>query len=224
MGRLPHGRSTLIGARNGRERRRPRRDPAGGALLLAVALLTGGCALTGGPGSSLTDESGGAGGWGAGLFDTTPGTPYVFGAMTVCVSGKVPVTVLAVTPARQLGRISVDAFAVRPNPSQLGGEEYGDGQGTLRDLNRGIGPFAVDARGLDPDGSKVVRGQCHTGQVQSELAVQLSRQSSVTAAAQGIRVEWVPGTDPHGSGRRSFVVPATFTLCSRGDRTTDGCT
>src|SRR5690348_16685613 len=55
-----------------------------------------------------------------------PGRPWSIGSMMLCLSGPGSARITAVRPWRPVGRIRVQAFAVRPNPFVKGADGLGD--------------------------------------------------------------------------------------------------
>jgi hypothetical protein len=195
-------------------------------ICLALGVLTGatGC---GGRAAQLAD-SGHVDAFGASLSATVAGDPYSFGGLVVCTTGPGPVTVVAVTPSKPTGGLTVQAVAVRPNPIGHGGFLYGDGHVTLQDAGTARDPMGVlpGAR-FDPNGSTVVEGRCSSSDSAaidaSELAIQVTKSSPGTAATQGIDVHYVVGSHPNGSHRGVLHVPMTIVLCGPNDHRTRGC-
>jgi hypothetical protein len=126
------------------------------------------------------------------------GEPAAWGSMLLCLSEPGRVTITAVEPVHPQGGLSVEAFAVRPNPSltEPVGAMLGDARGALRDQGFGDTHVVTTACGAQGSGKGV------------ELGVEAIKPGHADASSDAWRISWKSATS---SG--SFTFPLAVQLC-----------
>ena len=175
--------------------------------LLMAGVLSGACALAAceprvrlqmpGPMNSHVVE---------GVANVRAHHPVSIGEMVVCVSSPGAVTITSVEPVHPVGRMRVQAFAVRPNPflTKPRGTQLGDALGPL------------SASGFKH--SHRVDVVCGTRPGWYELGLQLVKSSDEPASAAGWLVRYRSG-DQEGK----LTIPLGVVLCSQPSASAAGC-
>jgi hypothetical protein len=169
-----------------------RRRPAWIAALIALLLVIG--AGTWWFSSARLVEPG-DGSFGIGIPVQGELVTWTFGSMMLCTEGVDSVLVESVEV--ESGDLRVTDFAVRPQP-----EPGEDG------IILGFGSEPRPLSSTDFRGDLTVRGRC-ADEDYTELAVELTRRESATAAAKGLLVSWSAGLR---SG--TLRIPGQFVFCA----------
>lgn len=132
-----------------------------------------------------------------GLAYVKPGRPVSVGEMSICLTRPGKVTITGVKPVEPVGQVTVQAYAVRPNPSMRGGEFLGGDQGTL------------SSHGFTK--SHLVDGVCrkNDGSTSYELGLQLTKPTSAATGVAGWDVAY--RSEGHAAVLR---LPFAVALCS----------
>jgi hypothetical protein len=135
--------------------------------------------------------------------------PYSLGGPNLCLDRPGTAIITGVSAERPSGGMSIDAFAIRPDPTELGGV--------------GLGSDSVDliTAGFDPKTPASVSAACHReghtdGQWSVELGLQYSRHGVEPALASGVIVIY-----RSGSKVRHLRIPFVVALCP-GEAGNDG--
>lgn len=170
------------------------------AALAAVAALLGVWWAGGASGPTLQIAGGIPAGQTVleGVGSVKPGAPQSPGSMTVCLSGPGRATITSVRPWKPVGRVIVQAFAVRPSPFMQDPPGMGLGDDT--------GPLSK----FGFTGSHVVDIACNSrAGAAYELAIQVTKPTGRQVGAAGWVISYVSG------GRRSqLTFPLAVKLCS----------
>ena len=132
--------------------------------------------------------------------------PVSIGEMTVCLSAPGRVTITSVVPVHPVGRMQVQAFAVRPNPFRKNppGTQLGDA----------LGPLSAEGFGH----SHLVNVVCGSRPGWYELGLQLVKPSGAPASAAGWLIRYRSG-DKAGT----LTIPLGVVLCSRSSASAPEC-
>ena len=141
-----------------------------------------------------------------GVPNVRPHRPVSIGEMVVCVSSPGAVTITSVVPVHPVGRLRVQAFAVRPNPflEKPRGTQLGDAPGPL------------SSAGFKP--SHRVDVVCGTRPGWYELGLQLVKSSDEPASAAGWLIR-----DRSGDQEGKLTIPLGVVLCSQPSASASGC-
>lgn len=139
------------------------------------------------------------------MYGNQNGQSMTVGDIMLCVSEPGSVTVTDVAFSGAYGDVSIEAFAVRPNPATRHANLIGSTPTPLADIGDGFvvgGPQVIDAVCPTPE-------QFATSTSDDELAIQMSRSSGQLGGGSGLNITY----DSAGQ-RRSYTVPYAFWLCS----------
>ena len=132
-----------------------------------------------------------------GVGNVAPGAPVVWGSVLVCVSEPGTATITSVEPVDPVGGLTVDDFAVRPNPWKAGVDAVGAAHSDLEHLGFGT--------------AKTVDVPCGSPEIGMELAIQASRPREENAASYGWKVTYSAQGDTG-----TFEIPVSVQLCGDG--------
>jgi len=139
------------------------------------------------------------------MYGEQNGQSMTVGDIMLCISEPGSVTVTDVAFSGAYGDVSIEAFAVRPNPATQHANLIGSTSTPLADIGDGFvvgGPQVIDAVCPTPE-------QFATSTSDYELAIQISRSSGSLGGGSGLIITY----DSSGQ-RRSYTVPYAFWLCS----------
>jgi hypothetical protein len=128
--------------------------------------------------------------------------------MLLCISEAGRVTITSVEPVKPQGDLTVQAFAVRPNPALADppGGMVGDDRATLREAGFGSSHVVTAVCGKPGSGKGV------------ELAIQATRPGEEDASSDAWRISWKSTTT---SG--SFDFPLAVQLCGEKTANAPAC-
>lgn len=162
--------------------------------IAVLAVCVPNCAVTGCGMGSAKLASPGMHEVRAGVAYVRPGSPVSVGEMTVCLTRSGRVTITGVTPVQPIGKIIVQAYAVRPNPATRGGQFLGEVQGTLSAQSFGS--------------SHIVDRVCNSKDASTfyELGLQLIKPTRADVGAAGWNVMYQTDAGHRGTLRLPFAV------------------
>lgn len=184
-----------------------------------LAVVTAGCAI-GGVGIESGDESprlralgqSGEGSWGISMPHTVEDRPYSFGGPVLCLNRPGTAVITGVSAERPSGGMRIDAFAIRPDPTEVGGIGFGADRVDLITAGFEPGRPALISAVCDRQpglaaGRKPATDQA-VAQHSVELGLQYSRHGVAPAIASGVIV-----TYRSGSKLRHLRIPFVVALC-----------